>query len=109
METSLDFGTMAATAGPEIPLLVNLLFEQLFDKSLLDEIAITDRGPAASRVVPQQGVEQPAGTPQTTAAPILRNGTRPLLLAALLVLLWEIVALAGQSYRSAKHARAGSA
>jgi len=109
METSLDFGTMAATAGPEIPLLVNLLFEQLFDKSLLDEIAITDRGPAASRVVPQPGVEQPAGTPQTTAAPILRNGTRPLLLAALLVLLWEIVALARQSYRIVKPARAGSA
>lgn len=109
MQTSLDFGTMAATAGPEIPLLVNLMFEQLLEKSLLDEIAITDRGPAASRVVPLAGVELPAGTPQTSAAPILSDGMRPLLLAALLVLLWEIVALARQSYRSAKHARAGSA
>ncbi len=109
IETSIDFGTMAATAGPEIPLLVNLLFEQLFDKTLLDEIAITDRGAAASRVAPQAGVEQPAGAPQTTAAPVLRDGTKPLLLAALLVLLWEIVALARQSYRIVKPARAGSA
>ena len=74
IETSLDFGTMAATAGPEIPLLVNLMFEQLFDKTLLDEIAITDRGAAASRVAPQAGVEQPAGALQPTAAPVLRDG-----------------------------------
>jgi hypothetical protein len=109
LETSLDFGSMAATAGPEIPLLVNLMFEQLFDKSLLDEMAITDRGRAASRVVPQAGTEGHAGKLETPPAPILRDWTRPLLLAALLVLLWEIVALARQCIRTDKYARAGSA
>jgi hypothetical protein len=109
METSLDFGSMAATAGPEIPLLVNLMFEQLFDKSLLDEITITDRGPAAVRVAPQAGIELHAVTLEATAAPILSNWARPLLTASLLVLLWEIVALARQAYRMSMYAGARSA
>jgi hypothetical protein len=109
IETSLDFGSMAATAGPDIPLLVNLMFESLFDESLLDELAITDRGPAAARVAPLAGIEPQLGTLEATGAPILHDWTHPLLLATLLVLLWEIVALARQAYRSSKYAQAGSA
>ena len=36
IETSLDFGAMTAAAGPEMPLLVNLMFEHLFGKRLLE-------------------------------------------------------------------------
>lgn len=109
IETSLDFDSMAATAGPQIPLLVNLMFESLFEEGLLDEIAITDRGPNAAKVAPQAGIERRVGTLEAPGAPILHDSTRPLLLAALLVLLWEIAALARQAYRLRKHAKAGSA
>lgn len=107
IETSLDFAAMATTSGPEIPLLVNLMFERVFGTSLLDEIAITDRGPAAARVAPQAVIELRAGPRGTT--PILDDWARPLLAAAALVLLWEIVALARQAHRMRDHAGAGPA
>ena len=44
LETSLDFGSAAIARGPEIPLLVNLMFERLLGSRLLDAIAIADRG-----------------------------------------------------------------
>ncbi len=99
IETSLDFGSMANHAGPEVPLLVNLMFEQLFGGILLDQIAIIDRGPGASRVAPHAGIELRAGARRTTRVPILHDGAWPLVVAALLVLLWEIVALARQTRR----------
>ena len=46
------------TPGPEIPLLVNLMFEQLLGSRLLDELAITDRGPAAATVAPATWVDR---------------------------------------------------
>lgn len=99
LETSLDFAAMASTAGPETPLLVNLLFEQLFDTPLLDAIALAERGPAASHVAAavDPGVGETA--PRAGAAHVPHDASRALLLAALLVLLWEIAALALQVRR----------
>lgn len=99
IETSLDLGAMAARAGPEVPLLVNLMFEQLLGANLLDAVAIVDRGPAASRVAPQAGADLSTTRRDTAQAPIRRDAARALLLAALGVLLWEIVALARQARR----------
>lgn len=99
IETPLDFGSMSATTGPEIPLLVNLMFERLFDAPLLNSIATADRGPDAVRVAPLAVPDPPTRAPAAIAVPILRGWARPLLMAALLVLLWEIGALARQALR----------
>lgn len=109
LETSLDLGAAGMPAGAGVPLLVNLMFEQLLEAPLLDELAISDRGPAASQVVP---------VPRARAAPAaqvegglrhVHDGARPLLLLALLVLLWELVALARQWRRLGAPAGAGAA
>ncbi len=103
IETALDFGAMAGQPGAETPLLVDLLFEQLFGSPLLDPIAINDRGAAASFVVPiNKQVRRPAAA-AASAAPAdtlpQRDRVQPLLVLAALVLLWEIVALARQALR----------
>jgi hypothetical protein len=101
LETSLDFGSMAATRGAEVPLLANALFEESLGSRLLDAIAVVDRGPSAVQVVPAQRLDASA---QAAAPPsdrrVLSAGTRPLVVAALLVLLWEVVALGRQWLRS---------
>lgn len=99
IETSLDFAAMAAAAGPETPLLLNLMFEQLFDTPLLDAIALVERSPTASQVAASAppAVATPASKTDTTS--VLRDRSRPLLWAALLVLLWEVAALARQAWR----------
>ncbi|WP_144290021.1 hypothetical protein [Ideonella sp. A 288] len=105
VDTSLDFATMALAPGADTPLLVNLMAEQVLDARLLDEIAVTDRGAAASRVAPAASaaaVVTPPGDPKGAAvsdahrARALADGVRPLLGLALLVLLWEIAALGRQ-------------
>ena len=100
VETSLDFDAMSLMRGPEIPLLLNLMIERLLGSGLLDEIAITDRGPASSRVAPSGRVGMGAGAGSGGPAPITsrlpHDGTWPLLLLAVLALLWEIVALGRQ-------------
>ncbi|MEP7182733.1 MAG: BatA domain-containing protein [Betaproteobacteria bacterium] len=100
LETSLDFDSEEALRGPEIPLLVNLMFEHLLDSHLLDEIAIVDRGAGSAKVVPfaRAGADAVARAPSASRS--LRNWTQPFLVAALLVLLWELVALVSQGYRS---------
>ncbi len=105
LETSLDFGAMGTTRGPEIPLLVNLMFEHLLGTRLLDAIAITDRGPGSALVVPSERVGANAGARARSEPRLLRDWARPLLVAALLVLLWEIFALGRQSYRLIAHAQ----
>jgi hypothetical protein len=96
IETSLDFGSMGSEAGAQIPLLVNLLFERLFGARLLDAIAITDRGPASSRVAPSLPADTAAGTRVPGEARDLRDWALPLLVVAALALLWEIIALGRQ-------------
>lgn len=96
VETSLDLASVGLASGPELPLLVNLLFERALDGRLLDAVAVNDRGPAASRVVPINNV-----VAQTAARPMGRSGTldswvRPLVWLAGLLLLWEASALTRQ-------------
>lgn len=106
METSLDFGALAATPGPQTPLLVNLLFERLLGVRLLGELASTGRGLAALRVVPGAAAVAGAAS-QAVAAPVRGPGqaslpgagTWPVLWLALIVLLWEIAALCRQGLR----------
>ena len=94
--------------GPEIPLLVNLMFEQLFGGRLLDEITIANRGPVAVMVAPKAVMGTNAVSQRTSESPVLSDWSRPLLVAALLVLLWEIAALFRQSYRLREYAGARS-
>ena len=106
LETSLDFGSAQSARRPETPLLVNLMFEQLLDDHLLDQIAIADRGAGSAMVAPldRAGAIADSGRPSDSRA--LRNSARPLLVAALLVLLWEMIALGRQWYRSSDFAGA---
>jgi len=92
--------------GPEIPLLVNLMFDQLLDRHLLEEIALQDRGGGSANVVPSERAVATAVARAPSAGRSLRDWVQPLLAAALLVLLWELVALARQWYRL--HAFAGA-
>lgn len=116
VETSLDFASVGIARGPEVPLIVNLMVDRLLGGHLLDEIATTDRGPASVRVAPSArqrttdrtrevgGLAASAGVPSDSR--LLREGSRPVLVAALLVLLWEIVALGLQAYRLRPYAQA---
>ena len=99
LETSLDFGAMASAAGPETPLLVNLLFEQLFDTPLLDAIALAERAATASHVAAAADPGGGAAAPRADAVRVPRDTTRAWLTAVLLVLLWEIATLARQAWR----------
>ena len=99
LETSLDFGSPEMARGPQIPLLVNWLFERLLASRLLDETPITDRGPGSARVVPSLRALADAGAPVSTESRMLRDGAWPVLIVALLALLWEIFALGLQWQR----------
>jgi hypothetical protein len=112
IETSLDFSSPALQGVPEIPLLANLLFELLLDGNgpgshvarptgrLLDRIVVADRGPTASLVVPLKpgAAAMDAGTRQQvpSSAHVMADQVQPLVMAALLLLLWEIGALIRQ-------------
>jgi len=100
LETSLDFDSTESLRGPEIPLLVNLMFERLLGAPLLDEIATVDRGAGSTKVVPSEGAGPIAAARAPVVSRSLRDWAQPFLLAALLVLLWELIALARQAYRS---------
>ena len=101
VETSLDFSSEDATRRPGIPLLVDLMFEQLLGEGLLEEVAVVDRGAGSARVAPTR--EADASVRTSAAAPAaarLRGSQRPMLAAALLVLVWELLALARQRRRA---------
>ncbi|MDO9313174.1 MAG: hypothetical protein Q7T97_01345 [Burkholderiaceae bacterium] len=111
LETSLDFGSMGVARGPEVPLLVNLMFESVLGERLLDRIAIVDRGPGSVRVALSARVGATARTlpgpppvasnaePAAGDSQRFRSLTWPLLAVALVVLLWEIVSLGRQWVR----------
>jgi hypothetical protein len=81
-------------------LLVNWMFERLVGQPLLDPIALTDRGAGAARVAPAAPAAASANDAARRASPGLPRELAPLLLiAALLVLAWEIAALARQWVR----------
>ncbi len=108
LETSLDFDAEEALRGPEIPLLVNFMFERLFGGNLLDEIAIADRGAGSAQVVPSERAGASAVARAPGSAHSLHDWTQPFLVAALLVLLWELVALARQWQRTVAYQSAES-
>ena len=104
LETSLDFGSVENMRGPEIPLLVNLMFDHLLDSRLLDEIAIRDRGAGSTKVAPSERTVVNVVARAPSASRSFRDWAQPFLVAALLVLLWELVALARQWYRLNEYA-----
>jgi hypothetical protein len=102
LDIALDAEATAARRGPELPLLVNWLFEELLGQRLLDATALVDRGSGSARVVPARPVEADPAARLPAPTPSLRDLTPPVLLAALLVLLWEIVALGRQWHHLAR-------
>ncbi len=99
IDTALDFTAAPRAGGPEVPLLVNLMLESLLGAPLLDPIAVIDRGPLASRVAPAARAVVASRADARSPARGVSDGTAAVLLAALLVLVWEIVALARQWWR----------
>jgi len=99
LDCALDFAEGSGGASPDTPLLVDWLFARLLGAQLLDAIAVAGNGVGASRVVPSAAA--PAASAAMAAAPAVavRALSRPLLLAALAVLLWEIASLALQWWR----------
>lgn len=120
IETALDFAAMASARDADLPLLMNLLFEQLFGGPLLDALAVTDRGPASSRVAPVPHADGGAGAIASAGASavaaaqgprdsrFLHDAARPVLLVALLALLWEVAALGRQWVHLSRYAKAPS-
>lgn len=112
LETGLDFAAMGGARRAELPLLVNLMFDQLLGSRLLEELALVDRGPASSWIAPAtRAASAAARTPTADRHGDLRftrDATQPLLAAALLVLLWEIAALCRQWLRLRGPAQAGA-
>lgn len=120
IETALDFAAAGLVNQPQIPLLVNVLFETLLGTRLLDALAVADRGLDSSRVLPVDGVGTGAGAgdgvglgsgsvarePDRAGAPVA--WVRPLLWLAVLVLLWELAALARQWAHLQPHAAMGT-
>jgi hypothetical protein len=105
LETPLDFSSPSADGRPDIPLLVDFLFARLLGSSLLDQIATVERGPYAAAVAPIQRLSTRPGT-NTRRAVRVRDLTQPFLTVALLMLLWEIVALGRSWLRLRIHTRA---
>lgn len=74
------------------PLLVALLVDRAVSASLLDAVAVTARTEHAIAVVPREGSMSAA--PDSAASALQsRHWVRPLILAAALVLLWELATL----------------
>ena len=96
LETSLDFGSRPLSRSPEAPLLADIMIERLLGTQLLGAVLIADRGAGSARVTPSRPIGAlPAGRERMTFASA-HALARPILIAAWLVLLWEIVALARQ-------------
>lgn len=108
LETSLDFGSVGMARAPEIPLLVNLMLGHLLGSGLLDNIAIIDRGAGSVKISPSAPAQARVEARAPPVSPPPRDWARPFLVAALLVLLWEMVALSRQWYKSIDHAVAES-
>jgi hypothetical protein len=113
IETAIDVDATHPAEHATLPLLVNLLFEELLGERLLDRVVEQDRGPAAARVTPEPGIGGDAHS--GAQAPALggdegatrQDVTRALLLLALLVLVWELAALARRVLRAASPAGPG--
>jgi hypothetical protein len=92
IETALDAVPVGTGDRPAAPLLVAFLVDEALSASLLDAVAVIGREEQAVTIAPRADVglaATTAGRPATQS----RDGTRPLLVAVLLVLLWELAAL----------------
>jgi hypothetical protein len=98
IETALDFTSARLVHGPELPLLVQFLTDELFGRDLLNGIASVDRGPAAVKVVPLIRTV-PSSDRRASGDTRMREMARPFLMLALLVLLWEMIGLGRKLYR----------
>jgi hypothetical protein len=92
---------------PVAPLLVALLVDRALDTSLLDAVAVNARSERAIAVVPREDA-MPTATGATGAALESRNWMLPLIVAAALVLLWELAALLRRWRRERVEAEAWS-
>jgi hypothetical protein len=98
LDTIVDFAVADRVGRPDVPLLVDFLFGRLFGGRLLDAIVIVDRGPAAAMVVPADRTAN-ASDAEPHSGRRARSWARPFVVSALLVLLWEIVALGRAAVR----------
>jgi len=92
---------------PVAPLLVSFLVDQALSTALLDEVAVVARDERAVRVVPRD-VAAGAATASGASSLQTRDRTPPLLVAAVLVLLWELASLLGRWRRERVEAEAWS-
>ena len=97
LDTSVDLTSREAGAG--LPLLANLMLEQLLQRRLLGDLAVVDRGADAARVAPQALAASAAGPQIRAAGRRMADSARLLLALAALVLLWELLALGRQAQR----------
>jgi hypothetical protein len=91
IETTIDAESVEPDR-PVAPLLVALLVDRALDTALLDAVAVNARSERAIAVVPRDDA-MPTATGATGTALQSRPWMRPLIVAAALVLLWELAAL----------------
>ena len=89
------------------PLLVSFLVDQALSTALLDGVAVVARDERAVRVVPRDGAAG-AVTASGTSSLQTRDWATPLLVAAVLVLLWELASLLRRWRRERVEAEAWS-
>jgi len=106
METALAADS-ADRDRPVAPLLVGFLVDQALSTALLDGVAVAARDERSVKVVPRDGA---AGTAKAAGTSSLqtRDWTTPLLVAAALVLLWELASLLRRWRRERVEAEAWS-
>jgi hypothetical protein len=108
IDTTIDPGSSVTAERPDAPLLLMLLVDLAMSSSTLDAVAVAQRDERAVLVVPRAG---PIATeaPLTSSGSMSRDWTWWVVLAALLALGWEIVALGRQWRRLRADAEAWSA
>jgi len=104
IETSLDFAAADAAGGSATPLLADLLLAELLGTRLLDDVVLLDRGRRATQVAAAEEPEAVASTDAPQAMHV-HDAAAPLVMGALFVLLWEIVALIRRWHRRREPAR----
>jgi hypothetical protein len=95
IETSIDFRSPQVSRSPELPLLVDWMAGRALGTRLLDRIAVADRGPNSATVAPWRRIATGGARPADDSGH-RRERAKPLLFAAMLVVVWELVALARQ-------------
>jgi hypothetical protein len=104
IETALDTESDALDP-PQTPLLVAFLVDRVLSAALLDPVAVAAREERSVQVVPLDDVTGVAAA-LPSAPRQSRDRTWPLLVLAVLVLLWELAALWGRWRRQRLEATA---